>query len=324
MPRPTACPGLVIDRHGDVVVVQSGTAGNDTLMDAILDAVDSVLKPKTVVVKSDGPARALEGLEADSRVVTGTLDGPIAVTENGLTFFADPLEGQKTGWFYDQRWNRARIATLARGAGVLDVYSHTGGFGIGAAAAGASSVICVDKSDKALDFARKAAEANNVTSVCGFERAEAFQYLEKLGDQKQRFDIVCVDPPAFAKSKKDVGAALKGYRKLARLASRVVAKGGFLFAASCSHNVLEERFPGRDHPGLPPKRTHGPHTGHRRAAGPDHPRPSPAARNSVSEIGVDAVGLRRGRRRPLQHVIPAERHRHCRAKDPAINCFSLI
>ena len=235
-------PGLVVDRHGDVVVVQSGTAGNDHLMGELLSAVESVLKPKTVIVKSDTPARQFEGLDPDSRVVLGSLDGPIEIKERGLTFCADPIDGQKTGWFYDQRLNRGLVAGLAKDARVLDVYAHTGGFGVSAAANGASSVMCVDSSQKAIDLATLAAEKNGVANICTFDRSDAFESLEALAASKKRFDVVCVDPPAFAKSKKDVASALKGYRKLARLASRVVARGGLLFAASCSHNVLAERF----------------------------------------------------------------------------------
>ncbi|MBM3564560.1 MAG: class I SAM-dependent rRNA methyltransferase [Alphaproteobacteria bacterium] len=236
-------PGLVIDRFGDVCVVQAGTAGVEALLPEVLAALDDVLSPKAVVLSNEGPLRALEGLEPYTKTAKGEIAGEVALEENGLQFFADPLRGQKTGWFFDQRDNRAFVARLAKGASsVLDLYSYAGGFAVTAAAAGAKRVLAVDSSAPALDLAQKAARANGVAAACEFRRQDAFDALENLAAANERFDVVIADPPPFARSKKDVPAALKGYRKLARMAAERVASGGILFVASCSHNVEANAF----------------------------------------------------------------------------------
>ena len=230
-------PGLIADRFGDTLVVQANTAGMDRLEPELLAAFDEVLAPACVVLRNDSAARRLEGLAQETRVAKGTLDGPLRVEENGAEFFGDPAGGQKTGWFFDQRDNRAFMAGLAHGGRVLDVYSYTGGFGVLAAAKGAAEVVLVDRSDGALASAARAAEANGVAGRCAFRRAEAFEELERLAGTGERFDVVIADPPAFVKAKKDLQAGARGYRKLTRLAAAVVAPGGFLFVASCSHNM---------------------------------------------------------------------------------------
>ncbi len=236
-------PGLIVDRFGDVCVVQAGTAGIEALTPEILAALDEVLGPRAVVLANESPLRALEGLDAHTRLASGTLSGPVEVEENGLVFYADPLGGQKTGWFYDQRDNRAFAAGLARNAGsVLDLYCYAGGFAVQAAVQGAKRVLAVDGSAAALDLARQAAAKNGVADACEFLKRDAFDALEALAAGPERFEIVVADPPPFARSKKDVPAALKGYRKLARLAATLVQPGGFLFIASCSHNVTAEAF----------------------------------------------------------------------------------
>ena len=175
---------------------------------------------------------------------------PIEVEEGGAHFFIDPLAGQKTGWFFDQRDNRAFMASLAKGKRVADFYSYAGGFAIRAALGGASEVRAFDSSETALELARRAAERNGVSSICKFERAEAFAELEKLAKAGERFDVVICDPPAFIKSRKDVNSGAKGYRKLARLAAAITAPSGFLFIASCSHHMEPARFAEEVHRGI--------------------------------------------------------------------------
>ncbi len=228
-------PGVVVDRFGDVLVVEINTAGIDRLEAEFLAACEQVLRPRAIVLRNDSAARGVEGLPLGQRVV-GDLADPIVVHENGCDFLADPVGGQKTGWFYDQRDNRRAVAALAQGARVLDLYCFTGGFAVTAARSGARQVVGIDRSEPALALARLTAERNNLVT-CHFERAEVFEKLESLAAANERFDIVVADPPAFVKSRKDLGAGLRGYRKLARLAASVAAPGGFLFAASCSHNV---------------------------------------------------------------------------------------
>jgi 23S rRNA (cytosine1962-C5)-methyltransferase len=230
-------PGLVVDRFGAVLVVQFNAAGMARLEPAVLDALGELLSPDTIVLRNDSPARGLEGLASETRVARGSLDGPVPIEENGALFRADLLAGQKTGWFFDQRDNRRFIAALARGARVLDLYCFTGGFAVQAARGGATAVLGIDRSEPALALAIEAAELNGVGRTCSFRRSEAFAEASALAAKDERFDIVITDPPAFAKSRKDVPAALRGYRKLARLAASVTAGGGILFIASCSYHV---------------------------------------------------------------------------------------
>ncbi len=260
-------PGLVIDRFGDTLSVQIGTAGMEKQRDAMLAALDRVLRPATVILRADAPSRALEGLDSYVKTVKGE-GHRIAVEENGARYIADLREGQKTGWYYDQRDNRAFIAALAKARTVLDAYSYTGGFGILAAKAGAKEVVCLDSSQAALALAEESARANSVAIKP--VKADVFEELERLGVAGERFDIVLADPPPFVKSKKDLEPGAKAYRKLARLAASVVAPGGMLMLASCSHNIAPERFAAECAQGL--------HRAGRRAAlirqagaGPDHP-----------------------------------------------------
>ena len=235
-------PGTVIDRFGDTIVVQVNTAGMELLLPELLAALDDVVRPATVLLRNDGAVRTLEGLDSYVRVSKGSVDAPIELVENGVRFVADLREGQKTGWFFDQRDNRAMVAHLSRGARLLDVYCYTGGFAVQSAAAGASEVLAVDRSDAALVLAGRAAALNGVAERCRFQRGDAFGTLEALAGQGERFDIVVADPPAFVKSKKDMNQAARAYRKLARLASVLVGPGGFLFIASCSHHMAGENF----------------------------------------------------------------------------------
>jgi 23S rRNA (cytosine1962-C5)-methyltransferase len=260
-------PGLVIDRFDDTLSVQIGTAGMQRQESAILAALDSLLAPRTVVLKGDAPSRALEGLAPDVRVAKGA-GARIQVEENGARYLADLAEGQKTGWYYDQRDNRAFIANLAKGKSVLDAYSYTGGFGILSARAGAKEVVCLDSSAPALALAEESARANDVKIQA--VRADVFEELERLAAAGERFDIVLADPPPFVKSRKDLEAGARAYRKLARMAALVTAPRGLLMLASCSHNIAPERFAMECGSGVA-------RTGRRAAlirqagAGPDHP-----------------------------------------------------
>ena len=235
-------PGLVVDRFGTALVCQFNTAGMALLETDVLAALDELLRPEIIVLRNDSSARLAEGLPSEVRVAKGTVDGPIEFVENGARFRADLLGGQKTGWFFDQRANRRFMSALARDGRVLDLYTFAGGFAVQAALAGAREVIGIDRSESALALAKEAASLNGVAARCTFRRAEAFAEVERLAQEDERFDVVIADPPAFIKAKKDVGAGLRGYRKLAHLAGALVAKGGFLFLASCSHNAELSAF----------------------------------------------------------------------------------
>ncbi|MBV9548507.1 MAG: class I SAM-dependent rRNA methyltransferase [Alphaproteobacteria bacterium] len=232
-------PGLVIDRFDDVLTIQIGSAGMEKQLDPILAALDAALKPRTVILRNDAPSRALEGLESYVRAAKGE-GARIVVMENGCRYFADLTGGQKTGWYYDQRDNRAFMASLAKGKSVLDAYSYSGGFGLLAARAGAKEVVCLDSSAPALALAEESARANGVTIKP--VKADVIEELERLIAAGEKFDIVIADPPPFVKSKKDLEPGAKAYRKLARMAAEVTGRSGFLLVASCSHNIPPERF----------------------------------------------------------------------------------
>jgi 23S rRNA (cytosine1962-C5)-methyltransferase len=231
-------PGLVIDRFDDVAVLQANTAGMDRLLPQIVEGLLALLPLRAIVARNDSASRAHEGLPARVDLLHGA-DAACTVDEAGVVFPVDPLAGQKTGFFFDQRPNRDRVAALARGARVLDVFCHTGAFGLRAAGAGATAVTLVDSSQPALDHAMAAAAQNGFTGVAA-RRGDAFDVMEALAGE--RFDIVVCDPPAFAKSRKDQAAGLRAYQRMARLAAPLVAPGGFLFAASCSHHASVDAF----------------------------------------------------------------------------------
>jgi len=234
-------PGLTVDRYGAVTVAQITSAGMEALIAPFLAALETVIAPEAIVLRNDAPSRMLEGLTSYVRAAKGQA-GRIGVEENGARYFADAQYGQKTGWYYDQRENRAFIAGLAKGKSVLDAYCYTGGFAVLTARAGAKEAVGLDSSEPALALAQDAAAANAAGHVCRFVKSDVFEELERLGAAGERFDIVICDPPPFVKAKKDLEPGAKAYRKLARLAARVTAPGGFLFLASCSHNMPGERF----------------------------------------------------------------------------------
>jgi 23S rRNA (cytosine1962-C5)-methyltransferase len=234
-------PGLVVDRFGDTCVVQITTAGMDLLTDAILAALDQVIAPTHVILRNDAPSRTLEGLESEVRVAKGNPPSPLIVHENGIRYFADPAGGQKTGWYFDQRENRAFAAKIAKGANVLDAFSYTGGFGVLAAHAGAKHVTFLDSSEPALHWAMEAAAENGVAEKCNAMKADAMLELEKR-TANERYDVVLCDPPPFVRAKKDLESGARAYRKLARIGATLTAPGGYLMLASCSHNISVERF----------------------------------------------------------------------------------
>jgi 23S rRNA (cytosine1962-C5)-methyltransferase len=232
-------PGLIIDRYDDTLVLQPNTAGMMHALDFIIPALKSTLPIKNILLNAGGPARQQEGLEDSQEVLQGCAPSPCIVMENGFVYHCTLTDGQKTGWFFDHRPNRALVAGLAANKSVLDLYSYAGGFGLLAAKAGARAVLSVDRARAALDQAQQAAQQAHLTNWQS-EQAEAFDWLE--ASDKARFDIVVADPPAFAKSKKDIPTALKGYRKLARLGAERVLPSGFLLLASCSHHVDPAHF----------------------------------------------------------------------------------
>jgi 23S rRNA (cytosine1962-C5)-methyltransferase len=234
-------PGLVIDRYGSQCVVQIGTAGMEALKAGIQEAVLQVLKCDGLLFKNDSGARELEGLPAYVEVAKGKFDGMGLAIEDGLKFSVPLSEGQKTGWFFDQAANRRALTRYVRkGARVLDVFSYVGAWGIRAAKAGAAEVLCVDSSAPALELAVKNADNNRAKVTV--RKGDAFDLLEALAREKARFDVVIVDPPAFAKRRKDLSKALAAYKRLNQLAMALLEDDGILVSCSCSYHVTAEEL----------------------------------------------------------------------------------
>jgi 23S rRNA (cytosine1962-C5)-methyltransferase len=260
-------PGLVIDRYDDVAVLQANTAGMDRLTPLIVEALTGLLPLRAVVARNDSGMRRQEGLAESVGLLFGT-DARAEVAEGGVRFPVDPPGGQKTGWFFDQRPNRDRVAGLAEGARVLDVFSHVGAFGLRCAVAGACDVTLVDSSAPALAQAEQAAALNGVAERVHIRRDDAFEAMTSLVGE--RFDIVVCDPPAFARSRKDTDTGLRAYGRMARLAASLVASGGFLFVASCSYHAPLEAWSAQIALGLHRARREG-RIVFAGGAGPDHP-----------------------------------------------------
>lgn len=264
-------PGVVIDRFGDVAVVQPNAAWADTLLEPLVAALVQVTGVTTVIMNGSGRARGLEGLAEETRVVTGTAPtAPIPVPMNGATYMADVMGGQKTGLFYDQRPNHAFAAQLAKGGKVLDVFSHVGGFSLAMLAGGAASAIAVDGSAPALELAQQGAAAMNAADRFSTRQGDAFAVLEALAAEGATFDVVVCDPPAFAPNKQALEAGLRAYERVAKLAAPLVAEGGYLGLCSCSHAADLTRFRNASARGIgrAGRRSQVVYTGY---AGPDHP-----------------------------------------------------
>ncbi|HEY6126150.1 MAG TPA: class I SAM-dependent rRNA methyltransferase [Steroidobacteraceae bacterium] len=233
-------PGLVLDRYGDIVVAQSGTAGIDRLRAEIEAAITKVVNARVIVWKNDSGARELEGLERNvSMAGEGEIPAELSIREQGVEFTAPLAEGQKTGWFYDQAANRERLRRyLPPGARVLDVCSYVGAWAVTALKGGAASATCVDSSATALEFVARNARANGVEVET--LKADAFEALKALQESGAKFDVVILDPPAFAKRKKDAPQAQAAYRKLNQLALPLIDRDGLLVSCSCSYHMPAE------------------------------------------------------------------------------------
>lgn len=233
-------PGLTVERFGDVVVAQATTAGMDRLRDEVTAAILKVLSPAALLWKNDSGARAIEGLGESVELVHGRLDGPTVAREGGLDFLCDLREGQKTGWFYDQRANRDRLAPCVKGARVLDVFSYLGGWGLRAAGFGAAEVDCVDVSARAVEGIRANIARNGFGARARAHAADAFEFLRNARAERRKWDVVILDPPAFVKRKKDFKEGSLAYRRLNELGMQVLERDGILVTCSCSHHMPRE------------------------------------------------------------------------------------
>jgi len=267
-----ALPGLIVDRFGDVLVMQPNAIWLEEREAIVAGALLEATGCSTLIKNGTGRARAAESLPEVTGILAGDApERPIEVRMNGASYMADVMGGQKTGLFYDQRDNHAFAARLARGARVLDVFSHVGGFALACLAAGAERALAVDASEPALALARAGAEAGGMAHRLETRAGDAFATLEALAEEGAQFDLVICDPPAFAPSKQALEKGLRAYERVARLAAALVAPGGALILCSCSHAAELGKFraaclrgigrAGRDARVI--------HTGF---AGPDHPQ----------------------------------------------------
>ncbi len=235
-------PGFVLDRYGEHLVVQLNTAGAERLWPLLAEALDALLPARSILLRNDAAVRELEGLPREVRRWRGEPPRRVELIENDLVFPVDPEHGQKTGWYYDQRLNRALVRLFARDQRVLDLYGYSGAFALNALAAGAREALVVDASAPALELARESAARQGVASRLATERCEVFEILDRFARERRRFGLVLADPPSFVKSRKTLASGLRAYRRLAELAARVTAENGVLCVSCCSHNVPVDAF----------------------------------------------------------------------------------
>lgn len=235
-------PGLVVDRYDDVLVMQTLSSGMDRRKELLADLLCQESGATRVYLRNDAKSRTLEGLPVEKGFLRGGGATTIEIQEGSARFLVDIERGQKTGWFCDQRENRLVAARFAAGAEVLEVFAHTGAFGIHAALAGAKSVEGLDVSEEALVLARNHAALNRVEDRCVYRAADAFDEMRKLDRAGRRYDLVLLDPPAFARSKQAVPRALAGYKDVNLLGIRLTKPEGFLVTSSCSHHVTEQEL----------------------------------------------------------------------------------
>ena len=230
-------PGLIVDRYGDVIAIQINTAGMERVQEDIIESIRSLVNPRAILLRHETSGRAMEGLEQYVRWVEGSGPDRVIVKEHGAQFDVDLFAGQKTGWFYDQRVNRARMRAYVRDQRVLDVFSYVGAWGVQAALAGASQVVCVDSSQTALDQALTNAQLNGVDRRVSIAAGDAFDMLKTLRAEHEKFDVVIIDPPALIKRKKDLKEGVAAYHHLNQLALHLVAENGILISCSCSYHL---------------------------------------------------------------------------------------
>ena len=235
-------PGLVVDRFGDYLAVQLMSAAWEQRQSLLIDSLVEAFQPKGIVWCNDVPLREQEGLESYRRVAWGDVPERIELLENQGRYQIQPLSGQKTGWFYDHRQSRKRMGQYAAGKRVLDVFSYVGAWGIEAALSGATAVTCVDSSKSAIQQLTENAALNGVSDQVSGVVGEANQVLSELCQDKQKFDWVILDPPAFIKRRKDAKAGLQGYRNINQKALRLLKPGGYLVSASCSMHLAEAQL----------------------------------------------------------------------------------
>jgi len=269
-------PGLIVDRYGDCLSVQTLTLGMEMWKDTVCDILEEMFRPRIIVERNDVSVRKLEGLDEKKGTLRGSGETKVVIEENGNRFLVDLVEGQKTGFFLDQRENRERLHEYVKGKKVLDCFCYSGGWSMYAAGGGAEQVTGVDASQGAVDLATENAGINGYSQTCKFIKSDVFHFLRETAKRGERFDVIVLDPPAFVKSKKEVADAVRGYHEINMTAMKLLKDGGILVTSSCSHHIdrelftdilvkaardagkiarlLEFRSQGKDHPVLLPMR----------------------------------------------------------------------
>ena len=240
-------PGLTVDKYEDVLVVESLALGIDRLKGKIIGILKEILKEDGIAIRgvyerSDSKVRELEGMEPAKAFIGEPFDTKVQITENGVKYMVDVKDGQKTGFFLDQKYNRRAVARLCKGKEVLDCFTHTGSFGLNAACAGAAHVTAVDASELAIGQAKENAALNGVSDIVDFKVEDVFELLPSLMDEGKKYDVVILDPPAFTKSRETIKKAVKGYREINMRGLKLVKDGGYLATCSCSHFMDEQLF----------------------------------------------------------------------------------
>ncbi|MGH7411473.1 MAG: class I SAM-dependent rRNA methyltransferase [Candidatus Methylomirabilis sp.] len=235
-------PGLIVDRYGDVLVVQFLTAGIEALSGLLVSVLLDLLRPSGIYARNDPPARELEGLQRTSGFLHGQFDTLFQISEGGVRFWVDVAAGQKSGLFLDQRENRLRLRAFAEGREALDVFCYTGGFGLHAAVAGARSVLGIELSKDAAALAVKNAESNGLGEIMQVVEGNAFDELRSMDREGRHFDLIVLDPPAFTKGKEALDSALRGYKEINLRAMKLLREGGVLVTCSCSYHLSAELF----------------------------------------------------------------------------------
>ena len=235
-------PALIVDKFGPYMVIQTLALGIDVHKDTIVSILDELFQPEGIYERNDVPVRKLEGLEMKKGYLKGDFPTQIKVLENGIPFYADVENGQKTGFFYDQRENRAFLKQIVSGADILDCFCHTGSFAVHCALYGAKSITSLDISEDAIELAKQNAEMNGVSGLCNFQTANAFDALRAMSDEDKKFDVVILDPPAFTKSRSGLEGAARGYKEINLRGLKMVRPGGYLVTCSCSYHMDRELF----------------------------------------------------------------------------------
>ncbi|MBI4531641.1 MAG: class I SAM-dependent rRNA methyltransferase [Candidatus Latescibacteria bacterium] len=235
-------PGLIVDRYGSVLVVQFLTAGMERRKREIVNVLDDLLRPSCIYERSDLPVREQEGLSPTKGILSGVVEVPVHVEESGRRFLVDIANGQKTGFFLDQRENRSVVPSFSRGARVLDVFCYTGGFSVYAATAGATHVTGIDISAEAVALAGRHARLNDCTDRCRFTVGNAFDMLRRYDEAGERYDLIVLDPPSFTRGKEGVEGAIRGYKEINLRALKILSPGGYLVTCSCSYHIDEGMF----------------------------------------------------------------------------------